>query len=163
MWNKIKPYVISILAALAVGGLTAWITGDDMNIYDTIQTPPLSPPSILFPIVWTILYILMGISAARIWNRRKDALGEANKALRIYAGSLLMNAMWSIIFFHFKAFLIAFLWLVLLWFVILWTIRAFLKIDKTAAYLQIPYLAWVTFAGYLNLAIYLLNGAQGRL
>ena len=157
MWKKIKPYAISILISLGVGGLSAWVTRDNMTVFDTVEKPPLTPPAILFPIVWTILYVLMGISAARIYPNEARCPREVKSALTVYGATLFLNFMWSVIFFNFRAFLISFLWLLILWIVILIMIRRFWKIEKLSAYLQIPYLIWVTFAGYLNLAIYLLN------
>ena len=157
MWKKIKPYVISVAIALGVGALSALFTRGNMDIYDRIQTPPLAPPGILFPIVWSILYTLMGISSAIIYIKGRDENIPVYEALRIYAIQLAVNFFWSIIFFNLEAFLFAFLWLLLLWVLIIIMIVKFYKIDKTAAYLQIPYLLWVTFAAYLNFAIFLLN------
>ena len=91
MWKKFKPYVISILLPLAIGGLSALLTMNNMEIYSKIETPTLSPPSILFPIVWTVLYILMGISAAIIYTHREDNFSEARCGLRAYAISLFFN------------------------------------------------------------------------
>lgn len=157
MWKKIKPYVISVAIALGVGALSALFTRGNMDIYDRIQTPPLAPPGILFPIVWSILYTLMGISSAIIYIKGRDENIPVYEALRIYAIQLVVNFFWSIIFFNLEAFLFAFLWLLLLWVLIIIMIVKFYKIDKTAAYLQIPYLLWVTFAAYLNFAIFLLS------
>ena len=157
MWKKFKPYVISVAIALGVGALSALFTRGNMDIYDRIQTPPLTPPGILFPIVWSILYTLMGISSAIIYTKGKDENIPVYDALRIYAIQLVVNFFWSIIFFNLEAFLFAFLWILLLWVLIIVMIKKFYEIDKTAAYLQIPYLLWVTFAAYLNFAIFLLN------
>lgn len=157
MWSKIKPYVISVAIALAVGGLSALLTANSMNIYSEIVQPPLAPPSILFPVVWTVLYILMGISAAMIYNERQNQPVQVSRALTVYAFNLFLNFFWSIIFFNMRAFLFAFIWLIALWAVILIMIIRFAKIKPVAGLLQIPYLLWVTFAGYLNLAIYILN------
>ena len=157
MWKKYKTYIISILIALGVGGLSALLTSNNMNLYNEIITPPLSPPSILFPIVWTILYVLMGISSAMIYNQKEDYPKEVRNALKVYAINLFLNFTWSIIFFNFKAYFFAFIWLLLLWATILTMIVKFYNIKPTAGYLQIPYLLWVTFAGYLNLSIFLLN------
>lgn len=157
MWKKIKPYVISVAIALGVGALSALFTRGNMNIYDRIQTPPLTPPGILFPIVWTILYTLMGISSAIIYTKGRDENIPVYDALKIYAIQLAVNLFWSIIFFNLEAFLFAFLWILLLWVLIIVMIVKFYEINKTAAYLQIPYLLWVTFAAYLNFAIFLLN------
>ena len=156
MLKKFKPYIVSVAIALAVGGISALITRGNMDIYSDIVTPPLTPPGILFPIVWTILYILMGISAAIIYTScASDALKK--DALTVYGLSLAVNFFWSLIFFNLRAFLFSFVWLVLLWVLIVLTIVRYKRISNVAAYLQIPYLVWVSFAGYLNLAIYLLN------
>jgi tryptophan-rich sensory protein len=154
---KLKPYIISIAIALGVGALSAFFTRNNMNLYEEIITPPLSPPSILFPIVWTVLYILMGISAAMIYTDTFSSPREKRSALYTYALSLIVNFFWSIIFFNMRAFLFAFLWLLLLLFLIVRTIMKYYKINSTAAYLQIPYLVWVSFAGYLTAAIWILN------
>ena len=157
MFSKLKPYVISILIALAVGGASALLTMGNMEIYSEIRTPPLSPPSILFPIVWTALYILMGISAAMIYTDKNSKEKEKKEALVPYASSLIVNFAWSIIFFNFRAFFVAFIWLLLLLYLIIKTVIEYRKINPLAAYLQIPYAIWVSFAGYLNLGIFLLN------
>ena len=102
MWKKIKPYVISIAIALGVGGLSALLTMGNMEIYNEIESPPLSPPSILFPIVWTILYVLMGISATVVYTKREDNFHEARCGLRTYGISLFFNFLWSIVFFNFN-------------------------------------------------------------
>ena len=157
--KKAKPYIVSILISVGVGLLSAFFTRNSMDIYSEIVTPPLSPPSVLFPIVWTVLFVLMGVSCALVYTDKTPAVPYANteKALVIYAISLVVNFLWSIIFFNLRFFGFSFVWLLLLWFLIFLTIREYLKINKTAAYLQIPYLVWVTFAGYLNLGIWILN------
>ena len=154
---KIKPYIISILISLAVGGLSALLTRGSMDIYSTMITPPLAPPAILFPIVWTILYILMGISAAMVYTESTVPFAQRKTALYTYAASLFVNFFWSIIFFNMRAFLFAFVWLLLLLFLIIKTIMDYWKINRVAAYLQIPYAIWVAFAGYLNFGIWYLN------
>lgn len=156
MLNKIKSYVIGIIIPLAVGLFSAYLTRDSMNLYETIVQPDLAPPAILFPIVWTILYILMGIGSVIIYNSDADAK-DKNQALFIYGLQLVFNFFWSIFFFNQRVFLFSFIWLIILWLLIVAMIVSFRKINKTAAWLQIPYLLWVTFAGYLNLMIYLLN------
>lgn len=157
MWNKIKPYVISVAIALAVGGSSALLTAGSMDLYSEIVQPPLAPPSFLFPVVWTVLYILMGISAAMIYLEKDKMPREVSRALLVYALSLFLNFFWSIIFFNMRAFLFSFIWLVLLWAAIIAMIIKFCRIRPLAGILQIPYLLWVTFAGYLNFAIFLLN------
>ena len=153
MKNK-KALVVSILISVGVGALSALLTRNSMDVYEKVIQPPLSPPSWIFPVVWTILFILMGISAYLIYI--SDSFYR-NSALRIYATQLVVNFFWSIIFFNLEMYLLSFLWLLLLLLLIILMIMSFFKINKTAAYLQIPYLLWVTFAGYLNLGIYLLN------
>ena len=152
--KKAKPYIFSILLALTVGGLSALATAKNMNVYEKINTPPLSPPGWLFPVVWTILYVLMGISAAIIFTSNAP---KKDDALFVYAISLVLNFSWSIFFFNLQSFIVCFIILVALWLSILITIIKYYKISKPAAWLQLPYLIWVTFAGYLNLAIILLN------
>lgn len=155
--ENILVYAISIGIALLVGGLSALVTGGSMGLYEDIITPPLAPPSWLFPVVWTILFILMGISAAMIYNDRKASMAQKKSALYTYALSLIVNFFWSIIFFNLRAFFFAFIWLVLLLYLIINTILKYYKIKPLAAYLQIPYAIWVSFAGYLTLAIWILN------
>ena len=149
-WKKL---IICILIPLAVGGLSALLTQNSMQTFDTVTKPPLSPPGWLFPVVWTILYILMGIASYLV------AVSQTpnRMALTVYGIQLAFNFFWSILFFNLELYLFAFIWLLALWILILITIVMFSKISKTAAYLMIPYFIWVTFAGYLNLAIYLLN------
>ncbi len=155
--ENVLIYAISIGIALLVGGLSALVTNGSMGIYEEIITPPLAPPSWLFPVVWTILFILMGISAAMIYNDKNAPTYQKKSALYTYALSLIVNFFWSIIFFNLRAFFFAFLWLVLLLYLIINTILKYYKIRPLAAYLQIPYAIWVSFAGYLTLAIWYLN------
>lgn len=157
MWKKYKSYIISILISLAVGGLAALLTMGNMDIYKNLEQPALSPPGILFPIVWSVLYILMGISAAMVYEKRESSPSLAKEGLYLYASNLVLNFAWSIIFFNFNAFLLSFIWLLLLLFTIIRMIMVFYKVDKVAGYLQIPYVIWVAFAGYLNFGIWLLN------
>ena len=157
MWQKIKVYGIGIIIPLAIGGLSAFITRDSMDIYDKINQPFLAPPSWVFPVAWTILFILMGISSAMIYQA--DAPTEdKKKAFRLYGINLVVNFFWSIIFFNLGAFLGAFLWLMLLIFIIVKMMSAFYKIKPAAAYLQIPYVVWCCFASYLTASIWLMNG-----
>lgn len=157
MWAKWKPYILSIAIALAVGGLAAFLIRNNVSLYNTINKPAFSPPAFLFPVVWTILYVLMGISSARIWLQKDNHPYEVMDSLLAYALQLILNFFWPIIFFNIRTFLFAFIWLVVLWASILKMIFKFSVLDKIAAYLNVPYLLWVTFAGYLNFMIYLLN------
>lgn len=156
MKNKLKTYLISIGIALGVGGLSALLTMGNMDLYSEINSPPLAPPGWLFPVAWTVLYVLMGISCAMILLTPAPS-AKKERAIAVYAASLVFNFGWSIIFFNLRAFFVAFAWLLVLWALILATVIVYRPIDKTAAYLQIPYLIWVAFAGYLNLMIFLLN------
>ena len=155
MWKKLKPYIISVLIALGVGGLSALLTQGNMN--NDFIAPPLSPPGWLFPVVWTVLYTLMGVSAALVYEKGKEDDIDISGALGLYLIQLAVNFFWSIIFFNMRAYLFAFIWIILLWILIITMIKRFREISPSAAYLQIPYLLWVTFAAYLNLAIYILN------
>lgn len=157
MWNKIKPYIISVLIALGIGGLSAFFTRNNMNVFDNIIKPPLTPPMWLFPVVWGILFILMGIGAAIVFVKCGGNKEICRDALFFYSLQLIVNFFWSLIFFNMQSYLFAFIWLLLLLALIIIMIIKFYKISPLAAYLQIPYALWVAFAGYLNLAIFLLN------
>lgn len=153
--SKLKTYGLAILITELVGGIAGFFTSMGMDEYKLVEKPPLTPPEIVFPIVWTILYALMGISVARIWL--SPPTKERNHGLIIYAVQLFFNFFWSIIFFNLQAYGFAFFWLIALWALILGMIIIFSRTDRLAAILQIPYLIWVTFAGYLNLMVWLLN------
>lgn len=151
-----KTFAVWILIAEAVGSLSGFLSRNGMELYSSvIEQPPLSPPALLFPIVWSILYALMGIGAARISLAPPSQ--ERSKALNIYIAQLVVNFFWSLIFFNAQAFGFAFVWLLLLWVLVLWMILAFRKVDPLAALLQIPYLIWLTFAAYLNAGVWYLN------
>ena len=151
-----KVYAFWILFTEAVGGLSGWLTWDGSKSFnETVAQPPLSPPAIVFPIVWGILYALMGISAARI--RLSSPSPEKNKSQNLFIVQLILNFFWSLIFFNAQAYGLAFLWLLLLWGVVLAMILQFRRVDPLAAKLQIPYLLWLTFAAYLNLGVWYLN------
>ena len=151
-----KVYAFWILLAEGVGALSGWLSREGMKIYEgTIIQPPLSPPSWLFPIVWSILYALMGIGAARVWIAPPGI--HRSRGLNLFIIQLIVNFFWSLIFFNLQAFGFALLWLVLLWSLVLWMILEFRKVDKLAGNIQIPYLIWLTFAAYLNLGVWYLN------
>jgi tryptophan-rich sensory protein len=155
--NKIQ-LVIAILIPLIVGGISAFITRDGTSAFKSMNQPPLAPPSWLFPVAWTILYILMGISSYFIYkNNDPFKVVYRDKALIFYILQLIFNFFWSIIFFNLKLYYFAFFWLlVMLTFIILLMINA-KKVDIIAFYLLIPYILWVIFAGYLNIGIAILN------
>lgn len=156
MKKHTKIILLSILLAEAVGGLSGWLTREGMKAFtELVAQPPLSPPPIVFPIVWSLLYALMGFGSARIWMSAPSP--ERSRALNLYAVQLIVNFFWSLIFFNAQAFGFAFFWLLALWLLVLLMILAFHKIDPLAAKLQIPYLIWLTFAAYLNLGVWYLN------
>ena len=151
-WDKLLK---SIALPLAVGGASALISMGAMQSFGSLNQPPLSPPAWLFPIVWSVLYVLMGIAAYLITVSDKPA--RAKTAMTVCEVQLFFNFFWSIIFFNLEAYLFAFIWLIVLWVLIIVTAVLFFGINKAAATLMIPYILWVTFAAYLNFAIYLLN------
>lgn len=156
MQNKSKTiwtYVVSIAAALAVGGASAFVNAGRMENQSIIR-PPLSPPAWLFPIVWSALFILMGVSAARVW---RSGSPERSDALFLYCTQLVVNFLWTVFFFRFEAFLLSFFWLVFLILLVVLMLVRFEKCAAGAGKLQIPYVVWLLFAAYLNFAVWLLN------
>ena len=148
-----KTYIILILITLLGGALTGLIISPGVDAYkETVIKPPLTPPAIVFPIMWSILYVLMAISAGMVKNSCDD-----KDVLFIYWIQLFVNYFWSFIFFGFNKYLFAFIWLLLLLCLIIAMTVSFYKRNKKAAYIQIPYILWVAFAGYLNFGVFLLN------
>lgn len=127
-----------------------------MKIYETIQKPMISPPAWIFPVVWTVLYTLMGISAYLILTSKGEK-EEIKDAIAIFVYQLIVNLTWPILFFNFQWYFVSFLWILLLIFLVASMIRSFWKLSKPAAYLNIPYLVWLCFAAYLNFTIWWLN------
>ena len=155
--KKHKSYIVSLIISLGVGILSALLTMKNNNIEEVFRQPPGTPPAFIFPIVWTVLFILMGISAAIVFENRKNAPSEARNGLCYYAMSLVVNFSWSIIFFNLKAIFIAALWIVFLLFLIIMTAVKYFKVKPIAAFLQIPYIIWVSYATYLTFGIFILN------
>lgn len=151
MKNK-SNLIISILIPLAVGSISSLLSGN-MSQMNYIQ-PDFTPPAIVFPIVWIILYVLMGISSYIIYESDHQ---NKSKALRIYGIQLFFNFFWSILFFRFSAYFLSLIWLLVLIILIIIMILRFYKISPIAAYLQIPYLLWCMFASYLNYVVFVLN------
>ncbi len=151
-----KPLIISIVISLGIGGLSGFLIKNSMEVYRSYNLPLLAPPGVIFPIVWTILYILMGISAYLIFVSDADRKQKTN-SLFLYGLQLILNFFWPIIFFNMNMLFFSFIWILFLWITILLTIISFYKINRLAAYLLLPYLAWVSFAAYLNLGIFVLN------
>ena len=151
-----KTYAFWIILCEAVGALAGWISAGGIEVYSALTNkPPLTPPQWVFPVVWSILYALMGISAARISLTPPSK--ERNRGLNLFTAQLIVNFFWPLLFFNAQAFGFALIWLILLWVLVFAVILIFRKIDKTAAWLLIPYLAWLTFAVYLNAGVYILN------
>ena len=150
--NKIIIYIKAILLPVLIGALVGIITSGSMD-YNMLQKPPLAPPGAVFPIVWTILYILMGISYGilKVNNQTDEEIDW------IYYIQLAINALWSIIFFNFKWRLFAFIWIILLAVAVISMIRKFYEKNKISGLLQLPYILWVIFATYLNFGFYILN------
>jgi benzodiazapine receptor len=145
--NK-RKLLAFILLPLAVGLVAGILTRNSMTMYNSLNRPDLSPPGWIFPVVWTILYILMGVSSYLIATSPSP---KKQEALLLYAIQLFLNFIWSLIFFNLGNYFLAFLVLLLLWYVVFKMIRIFFRVDPIA------YLLWLTFAGYLNLAIIFLN------
>ena len=150
--NK-SALIISILIPLTVGTMSALFSGN-MSSYSILNKPAFSPPGFIFPVVWTILYILMGASSYIVYFSNSS---NKSKALLLYCIQLFFNFCWSIIFFGLDLFLFAFIWLIALIFIIIIMIRQFLIVNPLSAYLQIPSLIGCIFAAYLNYSIFLLN------
>ncbi len=154
--NNWKTYAFWVLLAEGVGALSGWLTREGMKVYEqTVTQPPLSPPSWVFPVVWATLYALMGIGAARVYLA--PASNNRSRGLLLFLVQLVFNFLWSIVFFNLQAYFFALVWLLALWALILWMILRFRRVDKPAAWLQVPYLLWVTFAVYLTFGVWLLN------
>lgn len=150
----IKKLIFYILITYLISVLPSIFVFKSMSTYNTLNKPPLSPPSVVFPIAWSILYLLMGISIYIIMQS-KNKLKE--NARLIYFIQLVINALWTPIFFGLKEYFFAFLWILMLIVLVITMILTFYKISKKAAYIQIPYLLWLLFASYLNFGVFVLN------
>ena len=151
-----KELIISLAIPLAAGGLSSIITKDAMENFEKLHQPLLSPPAWLFPVVWTALYLLMGLASYQVYT--SDASQpRRRKALTVYGMQLAANFLWTLLFFLLGIYLTAFLWILVLWLLIFVCTVLFYYIRRSAGKFMIPYLLWVTFAAYLNLGIYLLN------
>ena len=150
-----KMLILYIVFALVAGGIGA-LLGGNMNDFQNVNKPSFSPPAILFPIVWTILYVLMGISSYLVCANNTDPKFK-KRACTAYILQLVVNVLWSLFFFRFEWYLFSFVWIILLIALVIYMIIKFYKIKPIAGYLQIPYLLWITFASVLTYSIYMLN------
>lgn len=141
---------------LIIGMISAAFSSREMAAYQSMKKPPLSPPAWVFPLAWTILYLMMGLASYYIYNSKTDKSSKI-PALIMYAIQLAINFCWSILFFNWKMYLLAFIWLLVMWCIVIGCMVRFYHIDKKAAYLMVPYVLWLTFAAYLNLGAYVLN------
>ena len=151
-----KALIICLLIPLAVGGLAAWLTMDSMAQFAALAQPPLSPPGWVFPVVWTILYLLMGWASFLIWKSGAPQAAK-KRALGLYGMQLAVNFVWPLLFFRAGLYGFALLWLVILLVLVAETMLAFGRIDRRAAWLLAPYFFWLLFAAYLNAGVWLLN------
>ena len=151
-----KTYAFWILFSEGVGALSGWLTRAGAAQYaQHMLKPPLSPPAFVFPVVWGILFALMGIGAARV--DASPASQARTRSLLLFLIQLAVNFCWSILFFNLHRFGFSFFWLLALWGLILWMLLSFRRVDVPAAWLQVPYLLWVTFAAYLNFGVWMLH------
>ena len=156
--NKIYRIAIVVIICLAVGYLSGMVTRASITTwYPTLVKPSFNPPNWIFAPVWTSLYVMMGVAAGLIWNQITTQKAAVTKALQIFAIQLVLNALWSYLFFGLHNLMLATIEVVLLWLMIFETYSQFAKINKTASYLMLPYLAWVSFASVLTASIWWLN------
>lgn len=157
MLMDLRAIISAIVVCEGAGGVGALVTGPAVRTwYPGLRKPAFNPPSWIFAPVWTVLYLLMGVSLFLTW-RRRSLEARAAPALRIFTLQLLLNALWSMLFFGLKSPRFAFMDIVILWAAIILTIRAMYRVSRVGALLLLPYLVWVSFAGLLNLAIWRLN------
>lgn len=152
-WNKYKPIILQVGLALAAGGLSALLSGGQ-ELYDQLEKPPLSPPGWVFPVVWSILYVLMGVAAGLVIKAGEPPFG---RVMRRYYIQLGLNVLWPMVFFRFELLTVALVWLAVLIGAILRTWQGFRRVSSTAGWLLVPYLAWCFFALYLNAGFVILN------
>lgn len=151
-----KVYTFWIVLCEAVGLVSGLLSREGIAVYNTmVSKPPFTPPAWVFPVVWTILFALMGISAARVTLAEPSS--ARSRGLNLFIAQLVVNFFWPLFFFNLQAFGFALFWLILLWILVLLTILQFWQVDKTAAWLLVPYLAWLTFATVLNAAVWVTN------
>ena len=158
MFMKIRwtTLIFNLAVPLITGAVSGFLTRSAMQQYGQLNQPPLSPPSAVFPVVWTTLFLLMGISAYLVTMKRSDRLKSFDLPA-VYWIQLIVNFIWPLIFFNLSIYGIALAWLILLIILVIYMIFQFHDITPAAGWLQVPYLLWLIFAGYLNAGIWLLN------
>lgn len=150
-----KELIVSLAISLGTGALSSILTPNIGEKYELLYQPPFSPPGWVFPVAWTVLYVLMGLGAFLIYVSEVPCKEKEFKeqTLKLYAVQLILNLLWPLIFFRLGAYLPAFIWLIALWFVVFLLVKRFGEIDELAGKLMMPYLLWLTYAAYLNLAV----------
>lgn len=155
--KKWKVYGFWIGLSEMVGLLSGLLSRGGAEVYaQTVTKPPLSPPGVVFPIVWTVLYALMGVGAAMVWLAENSDLRK--RGLNLFVTQLVVNFFWSLIFFNLQAFGLAFIWLLVLLALVIWMTYVFYKVDPLAGLLQLPYIIWLLLAAYLSAGVWILNG-----
>ncbi len=153
---RIGTLIFALFVPLLVGGLSAALSYRAMLAYGTMNKPPLSPPPWVFSVVWTLLYIMMGVASYFVLVSEAE-LSNKVSALIVYSIQLLLNFMWSIFFFNMSLHLVAFFWLMLMWCMVLYCAYEFYSINRVASFLLFPYVLWLTFAAYLNFGVFYLE------
>lgn len=160
-FGKVWRFVLCVLVPLGGGFLISLLTRDAMGQFDTFKQPPLAPPAWLFPVAWTILYILMGVASFLIYlayaNGKKNEKKIACTALTLYAIQLVLNFAWTPVFFNAGLYWVAFAILMVMWLIEIVVIVKAFKVSRAAFWCLLPYLLWTTFAAYLNISIAILN------
>ena len=156
MKRKYLRLAACVALPLILGGISALAVKGGMEEYAMLKQPPLSPPGWLFPVAWSLLYVLMGAASYLVLSSAAP-LYERRRALKLYAVQLVVNVLWPPIFFGLGLYLAALLWLALLWVLVLITAMRFRRVSRPAACLLAPYIVWLTFAAYLNFGVWLLN------
>ena len=153
---QIVPLIFALIIPLLIGGLSSLLTSGNMEAYNVMKAPPLAPPGWLFPVVWTILYVLMGLASYLVFVSDAEP-DKKRKALMFYGAQLIMNLFWSTLFFTFGQYLIALIWLLVMWALIIVCVVRFYNIRKAAGLMMGGLFLWTTFAAYLNLAYLILS------
>ena len=154
LWKRYKPVVWQVAIALLAGGLASLLGGDTAPLYERLTSPPLAPPGWVFPVVWSVLYVLMGVAAGLV-VKSEDV--DSRQALALYYLQLGLNVLWPVIFFRFEWITLAAVWLLLLTAAVYATWMRFREISSAAGWLLVPYLLWCLFALYLNIGFAVLN------